>query len=78
MAEKRPDSYVEDWLSQLKMPVIRIDGTAKDLQPAQIVEACESNSLFSERCIVLVNEPYFLNAVVFIYIKKLVIQNLIK
>ncbi len=44
--------------------VIRIDGTAKDLQPAQIVEACESNSLFSERCIVLVNEPYFLTKAV--------------
>ena len=27
MVEKRPDSYVEDWLSQLDIPVIRIDGT---------------------------------------------------
>jgi hypothetical protein len=27
MVEKRPDSYVEDWLLQLKMPVIKIDGT---------------------------------------------------
>lgn len=27
MVEKRSDSYVEEWLSQLKIPVIRIDGT---------------------------------------------------
>lgn len=27
MVEKRPDSYVEEWLSKLSIPVIKIDGT---------------------------------------------------
>lgn len=27
MVEKRPDSYVEEWLSRLDLPTIRIDGT---------------------------------------------------
>ncbi len=27
MVEKRPDSFVEEWLSKLSIPVIKIDGT---------------------------------------------------
>lgn len=41
--------------------IVKFDGSDKNFSIDEMLEACESNSLFSNETVVLVNQPYFLN-----------------
>ena len=51
---------IEEIIAQNEGEVIRFDGSDKDFDIASLMEACQSNSLFSQASIVLVDQPFFL------------------
>lgn len=56
-------SFIEAKLKELTKgynDLIKLDGSSKDFSIDEMLEACNTNSLFSDKNIVLVKDPYFL------------------
>lgn len=51
---------INEFTSGPDAQIVRFDGSSKDFSIQQMLEACTSTSLFSDRNIVLVSQPFFL------------------
>lgn len=56
--------FIREKIRELSDPsvgdIIRLDGSDRDFSIDAMIDACEGNSLFSQRSVVLVNQPFFL------------------